>query len=251
MTDIVPFQEPDHSLVAQLVNGTLELPDTPALAIDLVRKCDIIADAVAKARSDAEVQAKVGAQALRAKAHAGHLLATMDKNAGGRPSKTGNRPLPVLTLDELGVSKRESSEWQRLYSMDIEQYIAMAPRVPTVAGALHFSKGPAPVFQDVEPEPPVRSGIKRVRKSTRRPNRGSQRRPLPTVPMETEDDRLQNVQEALRQRTHAETVLEDAEWLVLQTINTAIGMGATWQQIGDLEGITDEEAQERYGNPID
>lgn len=66
---------------------------------------------------------------LRAERRAGEMLAVMEKNDGGRPTKTGNSVLPVLepTLEEMGVSKMESSRWQRMAELpeaDFERHVS-------------------------------------------------------------------------------------------------------------------------------
>ena len=43
----------------------------------------------------------------------GELLATMEKDEGGRRTRaTGTRKVPVAKLDDLGVTKDQSSQWQ-------------------------------------------------------------------------------------------------------------------------------------------
>jgi hypothetical protein len=51
---------------------------------------------------------------LRAERRAGELLVAMDKAKGGRPSKTGAATEPVSTIADLGITKKQSSTWQRL-----------------------------------------------------------------------------------------------------------------------------------------
>jgi DNA methylase len=51
---------------------------------------------------------------LWAERRGGELLAKMPKSEGGRPSKTPQQSGGVSTLDDLGVSYNESSEWQKL-----------------------------------------------------------------------------------------------------------------------------------------
>jgi hypothetical protein len=50
----------------------------------------------------------------------------MDKNAGGRPEKTGSNRLPVSnrppTIADIGVTKTQSSRWQKLASLDDEVF---------------------------------------------------------------------------------------------------------------------------------
>ena len=55
---------------------------------------------------------------LRAERRAGELLAEMPKNQGSVAGKTGLKARPVLDstpkLSDLGISKDESSRWQKL-----------------------------------------------------------------------------------------------------------------------------------------
>jgi len=60
---------------------------------------------------------------IRAECRAGELLKDLQKAVGGRPSaKTGNAKEPVSNapLSDLGISKRQSSDWQRLASVPQE-----------------------------------------------------------------------------------------------------------------------------------
>jgi hypothetical protein len=72
--------------------------------------------------ADAKVDSTAGwtAGADGAERRAGELLAQMEKDAGGRPGKTGNAVLPVSTLKELGIEKIESHRWQREASIPEE-----------------------------------------------------------------------------------------------------------------------------------
>lgn len=49
---------------------------------------------------------------------AGDLLRVMPKNTGGNPNLTGPQEVPVVkspdTLNKLGISKNDSSAWQKL-----------------------------------------------------------------------------------------------------------------------------------------
>jgi len=62
---------------------------------------------------------------LRTQRRAGELLATMDKNSGGRPAKTDlpkGRVSRSATLAELGITRNESYRWQRLAGLTEEQF---------------------------------------------------------------------------------------------------------------------------------
>jgi ParB family chromosome partitioning protein len=63
---------------------------------------------------------------LRAERKAGEMLASMEKNEGGRPPETGNGVLPVSapSLDDIGIDKMQSSRWQREAKVPEEQFQA-------------------------------------------------------------------------------------------------------------------------------
>lgn len=75
---------------------------------------------------------------VRAERKCGELLAEMPKNKGaayeGNPGKSDARSpdITTQTLEEMGISKRQSSEWQKLAAVPEEQFeAAMAgPEVP-------------------------------------------------------------------------------------------------------------------------
>jgi phage N-6-adenine-methyltransferase len=64
----------------------------------------------------------------RAKRRVGQLLAQTSLSKGGRPSKTSNDDAPVLTLAELGITKKDSAAAQKLAALpeaEFEQRIAV------------------------------------------------------------------------------------------------------------------------------
>jgi N6-adenosine-specific RNA methylase IME4 len=65
---------------------------------------------------------------LRAERKAGQLLRELDKNQGAVKGKTGRKGKPVLDtrpkLSELGISKTQSSYWQRLAGLDEAKFEA-------------------------------------------------------------------------------------------------------------------------------
>ena len=66
---------------------------------------------------------------LRAEREAGEILRDLLPHKGGRPAKNGNRLIPLLR--ELGITKMESSRWQRLASIpepEFEKFLADAKR---------------------------------------------------------------------------------------------------------------------------
>ncbi len=55
------------------------------------------------------------------------LLKEMEKAKGGQPHQkksTGNSVLPVRTLDDMGISKKESSRWQQEADVPEEEFVA-------------------------------------------------------------------------------------------------------------------------------
>jgi N6-adenosine-specific RNA methylase IME4 len=63
---------------------------------------------------------------LRAERRAGELLAEMEKNKGAVPGKTGRKGRPVLDdtpkLEDMGVTKTQSSRWQMLAAISEHQF---------------------------------------------------------------------------------------------------------------------------------
>jgi hypothetical protein len=87
---------------------------------------------------------------LRAERKAGELLRQMDKAKGGRPSeKTPSVAEGVSTLRDLGISEKQSSQWQRLAAVPEPQFEAAlaGPDKPTTNGIINdgFPKKPNPV----------------------------------------------------------------------------------------------------------
>ena len=82
---------------------------------------------------------------LRTQRRAGELLGSMEKNGGGRPSKTGTsrgRVSKSYTLAEIGITRNESHRWQQLANLPeehFEDYVSECHRKArelTTAGAL-------------------------------------------------------------------------------------------------------------------
>ena len=71
---------------------------------------------------------------VRAERRAGQMLAEMEKAKGGRP-KTGSPGVPVkVTLSEVGVSKKQSSRWQKLAAVPDDQFEKAVSAAKEVAG---------------------------------------------------------------------------------------------------------------------
>lgn len=73
---------------------------------------------------------------VRAERKAGQLLADIPKVKGGNPNfATGHTMLPVAkTLEELGVTKNESSRWQKLAAVSDSQFEEAVASAKEVAG---------------------------------------------------------------------------------------------------------------------
>jgi MT-A70 len=76
---------------------------------------------------------------MRAERRAGELLRELEKNQGAVPGKTGRKGKPVLDgrpkLADLGVTKTQSSRWQRFAALDpaaFEQRVVTRANVETV-----------------------------------------------------------------------------------------------------------------------
>ena len=75
---------------------------------------------------------------LRAERKAGQLLKAMEKNKGGQPK---NRSTDTTgTLQELGVSKDQSSKWQRLADVPILAMTCESTRRPERATHIERTK---------------------------------------------------------------------------------------------------------------
>jgi N6-adenosine-specific RNA methylase IME4 len=78
-------------------------------------------------REGREMQNDIAEIKLRAERRLGEMLDEMDKAKGGRPEITGNRVLPVIespTLSDIGISKMQSSRWQRAAKIPEETFEA-------------------------------------------------------------------------------------------------------------------------------
>jgi N6-adenosine-specific RNA methylase IME4 len=80
----------------------------------------------AKQANDTELVRKATDIRLRAERRAGELLAEMEKNKGAVRGKTGRKGKPVLDvkpkLANLGVTKTQSSRWQKLAALGSNQF---------------------------------------------------------------------------------------------------------------------------------
>jgi hypothetical protein len=89
---------------------------------------------------------------LRAERRAGELLTRMDKAKGalkrgnGAPIRRSDDPT-TETLEDLGISKQQSSDWQKLADVPQEQFdAALSDKTtkPTTAGIIRANAEPKP-----------------------------------------------------------------------------------------------------------
>jgi hypothetical protein len=115
--------------------SALTLYDAARFALAEVRRVDEVKEIriqavalqeYARQANDTELLQHATEIRLRAERRAGELLADAPKHEGGRPEKTGSRPQPVSspppTLDELGVTKTQSSKWQKLAALPEDKF---------------------------------------------------------------------------------------------------------------------------------
>jgi N6-adenosine-specific RNA methylase IME4 len=106
-----------------------------------IRDRAIALEQYARQAKNKEAVRQCGEIRLRAEIHAGELLAKMPKAKGGRPSKTPSTVEGVLTLQDLGISEKQSADWQDLASLPKEQ-IQAALAKPTIPTTNSLLKGP-------------------------------------------------------------------------------------------------------------
>lgn len=133
-------------LLANARRALSEADSLPALAT-LAHGGEVARLAARKAKLSEEACLDWEEYSLDAQREAGRMLAAMDKNSGGRPAKTPDKVSVVSasTLEDLGVSHKESSRWQAVASLpdeDYEQYKerARAKGEITRAGAIKLAK---------------------------------------------------------------------------------------------------------------
>lgn len=73
-------------------------------------------------KKDAELQNIIAEQKLRTQRVLGELLKVTEKNKGGNPTLTGSLSEPVETLSEIGLSKKQSSTFQKIASIPEEKF---------------------------------------------------------------------------------------------------------------------------------
>jgi hypothetical protein len=89
---------------------------------DIRDKAQAIAAYYRERDASLEMQNDAAEVRLRAERRLGDLLKAMPKNEGGRPTKTGTSEEPVSTLGEIGITKKQSSVWQRIAALAEEEF---------------------------------------------------------------------------------------------------------------------------------
>ena len=88
--------------------------------------------AYARMAGNYEAENRCAEMRLRAERRAGELLAAMDKAKGGQPYQaTGPAARPVETCANLGITKNQSSTWQRLAAVPQERFEMLLTRETT------------------------------------------------------------------------------------------------------------------------
>jgi hypothetical protein len=91
--------------------------------VTYLNKLESVAVWVMKEKKDAELSNLVAEQKLRTQRILGELLKGADLNKGGNPSLTSSRQEPVApTLDQIGVSKKQSSNFQAIADIPEETF---------------------------------------------------------------------------------------------------------------------------------
>ena len=102
-----------------------------------VRDKAVAMQAYARQAKDATLITQATEIRMRAERRAGELLREMEKNKGAVPGKTGRKGQPVLDtkpkLADLGVSKTQSSRWQKLAALDADKFERHVERASTDA----------------------------------------------------------------------------------------------------------------------
>lgn len=141
--------------------------DAMCRAIDAAYEVDEVKDIRDKARAmqmylrqakNTEAERRACEIRLRAERKAGQLISEMEKAKGAAEPGTnrGMTPLPDVrasrpTLDDLGISYKQSSDWQRLARVpedEFEAALANPDEMPTTAGIIGKPKKDEPVEDD-------------------------------------------------------------------------------------------------------
>lgn len=139
MTALVPVGPSPLAALAKaskMLDAASDIED-----VTLVRdQAEALRSLAKQAKAGLEVQNRCAELKLRAERRAGEMLAVLPKAAGARTDSVSAR------LSDIGVEHHESSRWQRIAGLDVDQfdaYIAAAfndRKELTTAGALKLAK---------------------------------------------------------------------------------------------------------------
>src|SRR3954468_11429425 len=125
---------PDRGRAASTATGMLKMLKDKALAIEMY----------ARLAKNVEAEAQACEIRLRAERRAGQLLREMEKAKGGRPSLE-NPSRATTGLSDLGISRDQSSKWQKLAGIpedDFEASLA-APGKPSTTDIIADHAAPS------------------------------------------------------------------------------------------------------------
>jgi hypothetical protein len=113
-------------------------------------------EAYAKQANNMEAERQCALIRVRAERKCGQMLRATPKAHGGRPVETCTNSEQVndatKTLDDMGISRKQSSEWQKLAKVPEEEFEAAITMPGTKASARHIIATPEP--DDVPPHVP-------------------------------------------------------------------------------------------------
>jgi len=115
---IIPIRETKPLLMLAEVRDALAEVVSIGDALPLISKAEALRVCCRKAGLSVEIQNQVAEVKLKAEREAGRLLAE-NPPAKGRPKSNHD---DCISLDDLGITQNQSTRWQRLSSIDAEQF---------------------------------------------------------------------------------------------------------------------------------
>lgn len=108
-----------------------------------IRDKAVAFEAYARQAKNTEAERRACEIRLRAERKAGQLLTTMDRAGRGKPAKTSD----ATTLNDLGISRDQSSRWQQLANVPEEEFeVALAaPEKPSTNGIIQGQRTQEPM----------------------------------------------------------------------------------------------------------